>query len=50
MLRSMLRLKESAPSQIFVQVKRELEPLFVVQKCGKREPTLELLPDFCPSS
>eukprot|EP00913_Durusdinium_trenchii_P000867 g806.t1 len=29
-------------------VKRELEPLFVVQKCGKREPTLELLPDFCP--
>eukprot|EP00434_Breviolum_minutum_P018081 symbB.v1.2.015948.t1/scaffold1203.1/size131588/15 len=29
-------------------VKTQLEPLFVVQKSGKWEPVLELLPDFCP--
>uniref|UniRef100_A0A7S2DZE5 Opine dehydrogenase domain-containing protein n=1 Tax=Alexandrium andersonii TaxID=327968 RepID=A0A7S2DZE5_9DINO len=29
-------------------VKRELEPLFAVQRDGKKEPVLELLPDFCP--
>lgn len=29
-------------------VKKELEPLFVVRKTGKREPLIELLPDFCP--
>eukprot|EP00931_Biecheleriopsis_adriatica_P110181 TRINITY_DN8444_c0_g1_i1.p1 TRINITY_DN8444_c0_g1~~TRINITY_DN8444_c0_g1_i1.p1 ORF type:complete len:446 (-),score=78.66 TRINITY_DN8444_c0_g1_i1:127-1464(-) len=29
-------------------VKQELEPLFVVQKTGKWEPVIELLPDFCP--
>lgn len=29
-------------------VKRELEPLFVVQKTGKWEPVIDILPDFCP--
>jgi len=29
-------------------VKSELEPLFVVQKTGKWEPVMEILPDFCP--
>jgi len=29
-------------------IKKELEPLFVVQKTGKWEPVIELLPDFCP--
>jgi len=29
-------------------VKAELEPLFVVQKTGKWEPVIEVLPDFCP--
>lgn len=29
-------------------VKTQLEPLFVVQKSGKWEPVLELLPDYCP--
>jgi len=29
-------------------VKAELEPLFVVQKTGKWEPVIDLLPDFCP--
>jgi hypothetical protein len=29
-------------------VKAKLEPLFVVQKTGKWEPVIELLPDFCP--
>jgi len=29
-------------------VKRELEPLFVVQKTGKWEPVIDVLPDFCP--
>lgn len=29
-------------------VKRDLEPLFVMQKVGKWEPVIELLPDFCP--
>lgn len=29
-------------------VKKELEPLFVVQKAGKREPVIDMLPDFCP--
>jgi len=29
-------------------VKTELEPLFVVQKTGKWEPVIDLLPDFCP--
>jgi hypothetical protein len=28
-------------------VKRELEPLFVVQKTGKWEPVINMLPDFC---
>lgn len=29
-------------------VKRELEPLFVVQKTGKWEPVIDMMPDFCP--
>mmetsp|Transcript_69210 Transcript_69210/g.179910 ORF Transcript_69210/g.179910 Transcript_69210/m.179910 type:complete len:428 (-) Transcript_69210:371-1654(-) len=29
-------------------VKKELEPLFVVQKMGKWEPVMDMLPDFCP--
>ena len=29
------------------EVKRELEPLFVVMKSGRLEPALEMLPDFC---
>mmetsp|Transcript_45699 Transcript_45699/g.126826 ORF Transcript_45699/g.126826 Transcript_45699/m.126826 type:complete len:466 (-) Transcript_45699:145-1542(-) len=29
-------------------VKETLEPLFVVQKTGKWEPTIYFLPDFCP--
>lgn len=29
-------------------VKSELEPLFVVQKTGRWEPVMEVLPDFCP--
>jgi hypothetical protein len=29
-------------------VKSELEPLFVVQKTGKWEPVMDVLPDFCP--
>lgn len=29
-------------------VKRDLEPLFVVQKTGKWEPVIDLLPDFTP--
>lgn len=29
-------------------VKSDLEPLFVVQKTGKWEPVMEILPDFCP--
>jgi hypothetical protein len=29
-------------------VKSSLEPLFVVQKTGKWEPVIEILPDFCP--
>lgn len=29
-------------------VKREVEPLFVVQKTGKWEPVVIMLPDFCP--
>jgi len=29
-------------------VKKNLEPLFVVQKTGKWEPVMEVLPDFCP--
>lgn len=29
-------------------VKEEIEPLFVMQKIGKWEPVIELLPDFCP--
>merc|ERR1719277_98739 len=29
-------------------VKSDLEPLFVVQKTGKWEPVIDILPDFCP--
>ncbi|CAK0884105.1 unnamed protein product [Prorocentrum cordatum] len=29
-------------------IKREVEPLFVMQKTGKWEPVIEFLPDFCP--
>lgn len=29
-------------------VKQDLEPLFLVQKTGKAEPVIEMLPDFCP--
>jgi len=29
-------------------IKSTLEPLFVVQKTGKWEPVVEVLPDFCP--
>jgi len=29
-------------------VKKNLEPLFVVQKIGRWEPVIEVLPDFCP--
>merc|ERR1719277_1879197 len=29
-------------------VKEDLEPLFVVQKTGKWEPVIDVLPDFCP--
>jgi hypothetical protein len=29
-------------------VKSKLEPLFVVQKTGKWEPVMDILPDFCP--
>jgi len=29
-------------------VKSRIEPLFVVQKTGKWEPVIEVLPDFCP--
>eukprot|EP00444_Apocalathium_aciculiferum_P003759 CAMPEP_0183391992 /NCGR_PEP_ID=MMETSP0370-20130417/6821_1 /TAXON_ID=268820 /ORGANISM="Peridinium aciculiferum, Strain PAER-2" /LENGTH=471 /DNA_ID=CAMNT_0025571817 /DNA_START=92 /DNA_END=1507 /DNA_ORIENTATION=- len=29
-------------------VKSELEPLFVVQKTGKWEPVMDIMPDFCP--
>jgi len=29
-------------------VKNDLEPLFVVQKTGKWEPTIDVMPDFCP--
>jgi len=29
-------------------VKKDLEPLFVMQKTGKWEPVVDLLPDFCP--
>lgn len=29
-------------------VKKDLEPLFVMQKTGKWEPVIDLLPDFCP--
>merc|ERR1719498_1296334 len=29
-------------------VKQRLEPLFVVQKTGKWEPTIDVFPDFCP--
>merc|ERR1740123_2175026 len=29
-------------------VKSDLEPLFVVQKTGKWEPVIDVLPDFCP--
>jgi hypothetical protein len=29
-------------------IKAKLEPLFVVQKTGKWEPVIEVIPDFCP--
>ena len=29
-------------------VKRNLEPLFVVQKMGKWEPEMKMMSDFCP--